>query len=94
MDLKNGIFHGKPVWWITMILLLAALIVSLLWAVTIGSVDIQMSDVYRVLLYKTFGIGDGARYGSGSMSDIVWFVRLPRLVLAIGVGTALAISGA
>ncbi|MGN0980981.1 MAG: FecCD family ABC transporter permease [Candidatus Avoscillospira sp.] len=94
MDLKNGIFHGKPVWWITMILLLAALIVSLLWAVTIGSVDIQMSDVYRVLLYKTFGIGDGARYGSGSISDIVWFVRLPRLVLAIGVGTALAISGA
>ena len=94
MDLKNGIFHGKPVWWITMILLLAALIVSLLRAVTIGSVDIQMSDVYRVLLYKTFGIGDGARYGSGSMSDIVWFVRLPRLVLAIGVGTALAISGA
>ena len=68
MDLKNGIFHGKPVWWITMILLLAALIVSLLWAVTIGSVDIQMSDVYRVLLYKTFGIGDGARYGSGSIS--------------------------
>ena len=94
MDLKNGIFHGKPVWWITMILLLAALIVSLLWAVTIGSVDIQMSDVYRVLLYKIFGIGDGARYGSGSMSDIVWFVRLPRLVLAIGIGTALAISGA
>ncbi len=94
MDLKNGIFHGKPVWWITMILLLAALIVSLLWAVTIGSVDIRITDVYRVLLYKMFGIGDGARYGSGSMSDIVWFVRLPRLVLAIGVGTALAISGA
>ena len=94
MNLKNGIVRGKPVWWITMILLLAALIVSLIWAVTIGSVDIRISDVYRVLLYKIFGIGDGERYGSGSMSDIVWFVRLPRLVLAIGVGTALAISGA
>ena len=32
-------------------------------------------------------------YGSGSMSDIVWFVRLPRLVLAIGVGMALALAG-
>ncbi len=32
-------------------------------------------------------------YGSGSMSDIMWFVRLPRLVLAIGVGMALALAG-
>ncbi|MGN0977461.1 MAG: FecCD family ABC transporter permease [Faecousia sp.] len=94
MDLKNGVFAGKQVYWAFTLLLLVVLILSLLWAVTIGSVNIKMTDVYRVILCKLFGIGDSERYGQGSMSDIVWFVRLPRLVLAIGIGMALAISGA
>lgn len=73
--------------------LLAALVLSLAWAVTIGSVDLGVADVYRVILYKTFGLGDAEVYGKGSMSDIVWFVRLPRLVLAIGIGMALSSAG-
>ena len=65
---------------------------------TFGSVDLKMGDVYRVILCKVtealhFPVGDPDVYGSGSMSDIVWFVRLPRLVLAIGVGMALALAG-
>lgn len=94
MNLKTGVFRGRPVYWLAILTLLAALVLSLLWAVTIGSVDLAMADVYRVIVYKIFHIGDEGRYGSGSMSDIVWFVRLPRLVLAIGVGAALSISGA
>lgn len=93
MDLKNGVFKGRPVYWIAIGLLLAAVVLSLAGAVTIGSVDLEMGDVYRVILYKLFGIGDAEKYGTGSMSDIVWFIRLPRLVLAIGVGIALSISG-
>ncbi len=93
MNLKNGVFHGKPAYRIAIPVLLAALILSLLWAVTIGSVDLAMGDVYSVILYKIFGIGDPEVYGKGSLSDIVWFVRLPRLVLAIGIGIALSISG-
>ena len=71
----------------------AALVLSLLWAVTIGSVDLAMGDVYRVILFKLFGIGDAQLYGSGSMSDIVWYVRLPRLILAIAIGASLSIAG-
>lgn len=93
MNLKNGVFHGKPAYRIAILVLLAALVLSLLWAVTIGSVDLAMGDVYRVILYKIFGIGDPEAYGKGSLSDIVWFVRLPRLVLAIGIGIALSVSG-
>ena len=93
MNLKNGVFHGKPASRIAILILLAALVLSLLWAVTIGSVDLAMGDVYRVILYKIFGIGDPEVYGKGSLSDIVWFVRLPRLVLAIGIGIALSVSG-
>lgn len=93
MNLKNGVFHGKPAYRIAILILLATLVLSLLWAVTIGSVDLAMGDVYRVILYKIFGIGDPEVYGKGSLSDIVWFVRLPRLVLAIGIGIALSVSG-
>ena len=93
VDLKNGIFKGKPMYLVAIVVLAAALILSLLGAVTIGSVDLQVGEVYRVILYKLFGIGDPAVYGSGSMSDIVWFVRLPRLVLAIAIGCSLSIAG-
>ena len=93
MDLKNGVFRGRPLYYLAILLLAAALLLSLLFAVTIGSVDLAMGDVYRVILCKAFGLGDPEIYGHGSMSDIVWFVRLPRLVLAIGVGMALAVSG-
>ena len=93
MDLKKGIFHGKPAYWLAILFLAAALLFSLLLAVTIGSVDLSMDDVYRVILYKTLGIGDAEVYGSGSMSDIVWYIRLPRLILAIGIGIALSVSG-
>ena len=93
VDLKNGVFKGKPMYLVAILVLAAALILSLLGAVTIGSVDLEVGEVYRVILYKLFGIGDPAVYGSGSMSDIVWFVRLPRLVLAIAIGCSLSIAG-
>lgn len=94
INLKTGVFRGKPAYWLTILILAAGLFLSLLWAVTIGSVDLAMGDVYRVMLYKMFRIGDAGAYGQGSLSDIVWFIRLPRLVLAIGVGASLSVSGA
>lgn len=94
MDLKNGIFHGKPVYILAILLLLAALLISLAVAVTLGSTELAMGDVYRVILHKVLGVGDPERFGKGKLADIVWFIRLPRLVLAIGVGSALAVAGA
>lgn len=96
---KHGIPRSRPDGRMAGLLLLAGLVLSLLWAVTLGSVGLEMGDVYRVILYKLtaalhFPVGAPEVYGSGSMSDIVWFVRLPRLVLATGVGMALAVSGA
>ena len=40
------------------IVLLAALGVSLLAAVTIGSSSLTIEQVYEIILYKLFGIGD------------------------------------
>lgn len=93
MDLKNGLFKKRPLYWTVICVLLAAVVLSLAGAVTIGTVDLEMGDVYKVILYKVFGIGNGEKYGSGSMSDIVGFICLPRLVLAIAVESSLSISG-
>lgn len=92
-DFKNGIFHGKPIYVLAVILLTVLLVISILTAVTIGSVDLSVKDVYSVILYKVFGIGDPEVYGVGAMSDIVWFIRLPRILLATAVGMGLAVAG-
>lgn len=72
--------------------LLVLLAASLAAAVRIGTVDVSFHDVYGVIFYKTLGLGDEA-YGSGSLSDIVWYIRLPRLILAMSVGMGLSVSG-
>jgi iron complex transport system permease protein len=74
-------------------LLAAALCASVVIAVTVGSTRIPISDVYRVLMFRLFGIGP-AEFGAGAVHDVVWLIRLPRLVLAVGVGAALSVSGA
>lgn len=74
--------------------LLAVLLASLLAAVSLGTMSIPLGDVYQVLLHKLFGLGDPARWGSGGVHDVVWLIRLPRLILAVGVGMGLAVCGA
>lgn len=93
LDLKNGIVHGTPAYIVAVMALLVLLVLSILTAVTIGSVDLSVSDVYGVILYKLFGIGDPDVFGAGAMSDIVWFIRLPRIMLATAVGMGLAVAG-
>lgn len=93
IDLKNGVLKGKPIYVCTILLLLLALVLSILIAVTIGSVDLSIGEVYRVISYHLLRIGDGSLYGSGVVSDIVWYIRLPRIILAMAVGMGLAVSG-
>lgn len=94
MNLKNGVFRGTPLYIVAIFVLLAGMIVSLLVAVTIGSVDLTVGEVYRVILFRLLGIGDPSLFGDGTATgDIVWYVRLPRLVLALGVGVSLSVSG-
>ena len=89
---KNGLFKGNLSFITLLVLLSGALIVSLLFAVTIGSSNISMADVYKVIIRQLFGIGD-ASYAKGSIHDVVWFIRLPRLILAVGVGIGLSVCG-
>ncbi len=94
MGNKREALVQKTPLYITLILILGAgLIFSILLAVTFGSSPIPFSDVYRVILNQLFGIGDDALYGTGPLHDIVIYIRLPRLILAVAVGMGLAVCG-
>ncbi len=78
---------------VTLAVLAAALVLSIIFAVNLGTMNISAKEIGGVVLYKVFGAGDPAVYGSGPVADVVWYVRLPRIVLAIAVGMALSVSG-
>lgn len=90
---ENGLIKSRPLYITTSLVLLVVLIFSLLLAVTFGSVRIPLRDVYGVILYKLAGVGDASVYGSGKIRDVVWIIRLPRLLLSMSVGIGLAICG-
>lgn len=65
-------------------LLAVILAASLLVAVAIGSTSLSLSEIIGAL---------GDPLGSGPTHDIVWLVRLPRTLLAMCIGAALAVAG-
>ena len=60
-------------------------------SVAIGSVNIPPGDIWRILLYRAFGIGETPPRG---LMAIVWSLRIPRALMAFIVGAALSVSGA
>ncbi|MFR2563117.1 MAG: iron chelate uptake ABC transporter family permease subunit, partial [Anaeromassilibacillus sp.] len=48
---------------------------------------------YEVILFEWFHIGDPATLAQGAVHDIVWYIRLPRIVLGVTVGMGLATVG-
>ncbi len=80
---------------IAVIIFTAAFVLSVLAAVTIGAVKISLGDVYRIVLYNTTGIelGDGAFLSGGTIFEIVWNHRMPRVLMGAIVGVLLAMCG-
>ncbi|WP_227000596.1 putative F420-0 ABC transporter permease subunit [Protaetiibacter intestinalis] len=69
----------------------AALVASITVAVTIGSADLSVADVWgSVLAHLTGGTSPLDRLHDG----IVWQLRLPRILTAAAVGAGLALVGA
>ena len=82
-----------PVWAMALPVLLGLLLLSLLAAVSFGTMSIPIGDVYHVILHELFGVGDPQVWGKGGVHDVVWLIRLPRLLLALGVGMGLSVCG-
>ncbi len=93
MSVKNKNFMGTSIFIGVFLLLMIAMIISVLVAVTFGSTNIHVKDVYSVILYEIFHIDSLIEYQSGAIHDVIWLIRLPRLILAIAVGAGLAVCG-
>ena len=96
--IKRGLFHGTPLYVITVLVLLAVLPLSILTAVTFGTMRLPVEDVYQVIRFELGRVFLGqpipAEWAPGTpLHDVVWLIRLPRLVLAAAVGVGLSISG-
>lgn len=70
--------------------IVALLIVIAIASLCIGQYKISMGQVFAIFFDKIFSINIDY---SEAMYRIVWLVRLPRIVAAILVGTALALAG-
>lgn len=90
--MRNKFFKEVPIYIGASVILLVILFLSIGFAVTIGSVDISIKEVYEVILYKLLNIGDSS-IGTGAVADVVWLIRMPRIVLAIAVGVGLSVVG-
>ena len=74
--------------WGVMALLWGLLLLALVLNVNIGSVSIRPGEIYAMLW-------DGLRHGVGSSteSQILFRIRIPRMLLAALLGGALSVSG-
>ncbi len=73
--------------------LVLALILSLFWALSIGTVKLPSAEIYGVVVSQLLGDLPVEAPGQGAVHDIVWLLRLPRLLLAALVGGGLAVCG-
>ena len=82
---------------LAIVVFIAAFILSILSAVTIGAVRVSFSDVYRIVLYQvSFGqlkIGEEAFLSSGTMYEIIWNLRMPRVLMGAIIGVLLSMCG-
>lgn len=72
--------------------LVALLVVAVLLNIGIGAVKIAPDQVVAILLHR-LGVDTGIDY-SLQQENVLWSIRLPRVVLATMVGAGLAASGA
>ena len=77
------------------VLLILLFISSIILGISFGAVDIPPYDVYRVFLYKVFGLKIGTldEILNSTVFDIIWGVRMPRVLLGAFAGMALAMVG-
>lgn len=69
---------------ISFLLLFVLLAVLFFWNINSGSIHLSVKEVYDIIVYRT---GDDTAY------NIIWEIRLPRILAAVILGGALSVSG-
>ena len=72
--------------------LAALFVLSVIWSINSGSVSIPVGEIWRMIFHKG-AIERGELAADASAFNIIWKIRLPRLMLAAVLGGALSLSG-
>lgn len=75
------------------ILLIAILVGGMLYSLFIGTVHIPMTTILEAISHQFVSDQAIDAPGQGAVHDIVWLLRMPRIILAALVGAGLAVSG-
>lgn len=84
---------GEAVRLLALAVLVVLLVVSVLAAVTFGSMDISIADVYGIIGWELTHLPAFESLSTGAAHSVVWIVRLPRVLLGVGVGMSLSVCG-
>lgn len=91
---QRGLLRGAPAAVVSTVVLLGVLVLSLLLAVTFGTVDIPLGDVYGTITQKLWHLLTGdPEWGEGGVFRTIWYIRLPRILLAAIIGMGLSTCG-
>ena len=77
---------------LTIILLMILTLVSAIITLCMGAVRIPVQDTLSILLRHLFGTDTGASV-SVAFEQIVWQIRMPRIILGFLAGSGLALCG-
>ncbi len=72
--------------------LAALFVLTVIWSINSGSVTIPVREIWRIIFFKG-AIERGELKADLSAFNIIWKIRLPRLMLAAVLGGALSLSG-
>lgn len=70
--------------------LVIVLILSLFYAVTFGSIEIDLITAYKIIFNTILGKD---LFSSDINNDVIWLLRLPRVILAACIGAGLSVCG-
>lgn len=76
---------------ITIVFLVILLLISMMISISFGTVTISLSEIISII--KSGLLKTGEYVGSAAHYDIIWSLRIPRVLLAATVGAGLALCG-
>lgn len=71
-------------YWLSFIILIILLGVLVFWNINSGSIPISLQDIFRIIFLRD---------GTETAYNIIWEIRLPRILAAVILGGALSVSG-
>lgn len=71
-------------YWLSFIILIILLGILVFWNINSGSIPISLQDVFRIIFLRD---------GTETAYNIIWEIRLPRILAAVILGGALSVSG-